>query len=256
MASREKLHKPLSTEMGFATPTQVTVYKRDLIHELLGDAGFVSVFFLGLMGRDPSPAELRTLDALLVSLMEHGQTPSTVVTRLTYWGGPEALQASVAAGLLGLGSRIVGSIEDAARMLQEVPVQKESAIPDIARSLVDGIRERGALVPGVGHLLHRPVDPRAERLFAIATEEGSFGYFCALMRAVGAEAERSFDRPLPVNVTGAVGAIASDLGFPWEITRGLGLISRAAGLVCHIGEEMRDPIAKDIWRLVEENSAH
>jgi hypothetical protein len=64
---------------------------------------------------------------------------------------------------------------------------------------------------------------------------------------------RNFARegPLPVNATGAIGAILSELSFPWQMCRGIAVISRAAGLVGHIAEEMRNPLAREIWERSE-----
>ena len=74
------------------------------------------------------------------------------------------------------------------------------------------------------------------------------------MQLIGQEAERQTGRQLPVNVTGAIGAIASELGLPWQICRGLGLMARSIGLVAHVLEEMRDPMGAEIWRRVDEEA--
>jgi citrate synthase len=94
-------------------------------------------------------------------------------------------------------------------------------------------------------------------LFAIAAENGFSGRYVDLMQLVGEEASRSFGRHLPVNATGAIGAIASELGLAWRVCRGLAVMSRAIGLVAHIQEEIEEPLAAEIWaRIEEESSSH
>jgi citrate synthase len=106
-------------------------------------------------------------------------------------------------------------------------------------------------IPGLGHPLHKPVDPRSARLFEIARETGFYGKYCQLMEQLAAE------KRLPLNATGAIGALACELGLDWRCVRGLGVMARAVGLVGHILEEAKNPMAREIWhRIDKEASAH
>ncbi len=256
--------------MGSSTAGAVSVRGFDLVEDLMGRVNLGDMAFLELAGRLPSDSESRVFNAMLVSLVEHGITPSTIAARLTYLGAPESLQGAVAAGLLGLGSVFVGTIEGAARILQDaIPLSNEAGAAgafqsargqaeyspkDLARTAVAGHLQRNLAIPGLGHPIHKPVDPRAVRLFALAAEEGISGRYVELMNAISGEASTRLNKVLPVNVTGAIGALASELGIPWQICRGLGVMARSIGLVGHVLEEMRNPIAPEIWRRVEEEA--
>ena len=251
--------KAIKSDIAFSTPDRITVKGRDLCSEILGKLSLGDMAFLELMDRTPTPQEAVVFNAIAVTLVEHGLTPSALVTRLTYTGAPEAMQAAVAAGLCGLGSVFVGSMETAARMLQEaLPEPRADAdLPGLARAAVQTFRDRNEIIGGIGHTFHKPVDPRAPRLFEIARENGFHGQYCTLMNLIAQEAQQAYGKVLPVNATGAIGAIASELGLPWRIVRGLGVMARGIGLVGHILEEMRDPMAYEIKaRAEEEATAH
>ena len=242
-------HRKLRSNLGRSTPDRIFVRGLDLTEQLLGRASLGDVAYLELMGRLPSPQESVMFNALTVTLVEHGLTPSAIAARLTYFGAPESLQGAVAAGLLGMGDRFGGSIEQAARMLQEAPAGAEPR--QAAHAIVERFRADKRPVPGIGHPVHKTADPRTVRLFALAAENGFSGWFVRLMGAVAEEAAAAHGRPLPVNATGAIAAIASEMGMPWRMTRGIAVIARSIGLVAHVQEEMESPTAAEIWSWVE-----
>jgi citrate synthase len=246
----------LRSEMSSSTPDRVIVRGFDLAQDLMGKVNLGDMAFLELTGRLPTEGESVVFNAMLVSLVEHGITPNTIAARLTYLGAPEALQGAVAAGLLGLGSVFVGTIEGAARLLQEAlaPGAGKEDLPSQATRIVHEYRARKVPIPGLGHPIHKPVDPRSTRLFALAQAHALHGPHVDLMLLIGAEAEHQTGRRLPLNVTGAIGALASELGIPWQVCRGLGIMARSIGLVAHLLEEIRQPMGNEIWRWVEEEA--
>ena len=226
--------KPIKSELAWSTPDRIVVRGKSLPDEILGHINLGDMAFLEIMGRVPNPKESKLFNAMVVTLVEHGITPSAIATRMTYLGAPESPQAAVAAGLLGLGSVFVGSMEGVAKMLMEDA--------DIA-----GLKR----VPGLGHPLHKQGDPRTRRLFEIARETGFYGKYCKRMEEIGKQ------RKLVVNATGAIGALACELGIDWRAVRGIGVMARAIGLVGHILEEAKQPMALELWeRTEEEASAH
>lgn len=232
--------------------TSVELAGRDLASEVMGELGFTEAVHLVLTGRPPTAAETDLIDAMLTALLAHGVTPNTMATRLTLLGAPESLQGAIAAGILGAGSQYLGSMEDCSRALARVT---DGDLPDADALAAEYVAE-GRSFPGVGHPHHTPVDPRAERLFELAADRGVAGEHVAVLRAVQARLEAETGADLPVNVTGAIGAITADMGLPPRAARGLAILSRTAGLVAEALEEERDPQAMGYWDLVRERTTY
>jgi citrate synthase len=239
----------LTSRMGWSTPDRIVVQGRDLCRELLGRVSLGEMAWLEITGAPPTPDQAAVFEALLVTLVEHGATPMAIAARMTYFGAPESLQAAVAAGLCGMGSAFAGTAEGAAKLLQAAP--RDGAVEEVAAAIVAEHAAAKRTIPGIGHPLHKPIDPRTPVLFGIAERHGFAGRHVALIQAIAAEAERRSGRALPLNATGAIGAIATELGLDWRLCRGLAVIGRAVGLVGHIAEELRNPIARRIWERVE-----
>lgn len=248
MADRRR---PLRTSLGRAEPDRVLVRGRDLTGELLGNATYADMVVLLLLGRMPTDGERRMVDALLVSLIEHGLVKPVVAARFVYSNAPESLQAAVAAALLGAGSRHLGSSEWCARMLQEAVAADPDELEAAAEGIVREHAAAGTRIPGIGHRTHAEGDPRADRLFELARETQVHGPHSRLLERVAQEASRASGRRLPVNVTGAIAAIASDIGFRWQIARGFALMSRTLGSLAHIQEEIDEPLADELVRLIQ-----
>ena len=249
---------PIRSEIAWSEKDKIIVRNHDLANELMGHIDLGEMAFLQIAGRLPTQAEGRVFNAMLVSLVEHGLTPSALATRMTVAGAPEALQASVAAGLLGLGSVFVGSIEGSAEMLQNALGLDAPSVGDlkpIAASIVDDYESTGRNIPGLGHPVHKEGDPRSLRLFALAEECGVAGPGVHLLQAIEELLHTRNGKLRPINATGAVGALSYDLGIPWQVARGLGVISRCIGLVGHVLEELSNPIAHEICRRAEFESA-
>jgi citrate synthase len=237
---------PIRSDLGWSTRERIVVRGKDLPGEILGRLNLGDMAFLEIMGRVPGEKESTLFNAMAVTLVEHGITPSALAARLTYLGAPEAMQAAVAAGLCGLGSVFVGSTEGCAKMLFEA-LKDHPGVSEAANSILSATRK----IPGLGHPVHKPVDPRTVRLFEIARDTGFYGKYCELILALGKE------KKLPVNATGAIGALACELGMDWRAVRGIGVMARAVGLVGHLLEESRQPMAKEVWfRMEDEASSH
>jgi len=243
----------LRSGLGRNTAERIYVRGHDLTKDLIGKVSLGDMAFLELKNRLPTPQESVMFNAVVVTLVEHGLTPSALAARLTYFGAPEALQAAVAAGLLGMGDRFGGSIESAARILQEAP--EGGDLRSTARTIVEEHRAAKRVIPGLGHPIHRGGDPRTARLFELAGENGLSGRHIELENLIGEEATAAYGRELPVNATGAIAAVASEMEISWRICRGLAVMARAIGLVAHIQEEMEEPMAAEIWSRAEDEAS-
>lgn len=251
--------KKIRSDIAWSTHDKIGVMGYDLVNDLIGKINLGDMSFLEITGRLPNARESHMFNAMLVTSVEHGITPSSLSTRMTWHGAPESLQSAVAAGLLGLGTVFNGSTEGAAKMLMAAlpdPHAKVS-LTEIANRIVEERHKAGRAISGIGHPIHKPVDPRAVRLFALAKKNGFSGNYVKLLQLIQKRAEKVYGRVLPINSTGAKGAICCEMELSPTITRGLGVISRAVGLVGHILEESRNPIALDIWhRMDDEATEH
>ncbi|WP_346618692.1 citryl-CoA lyase [Blastococcus montanus] len=246
------------TALGASSLESITLLGTDLAEDVMGTVGFGELAFWLATQRRPSRGETRVFEAVLAALADHGFTPTAIVTRLTYLSAPDSVQGALAAGLLGGGSRFLGVTEDCGRFLHEVLTAVDGALPTddagwdaLALETVAAQRAAGRFVPGLGHHVHKQGDPRTPRLFRIAAEENLVGPHLSLFAAIGRVHAQVLGRQLPLNGAGVCGAALADLGLPLELLRGFALLARTAGLIGQLAEELRHPVANDVFLSVD-----
>jgi citrate synthase len=248
------MSKTPTTALSRHTLEAVYYRERSLVDDILAPGkapDFVDVFMGHILGRAIGDGEKRVMNAILVALMEHGFTPSVIAARSTYMSAPENLQGAVAAGLMCVGSSFVGTMENCAGLLAQIMAEPPEAQARVAASIAADHRARRAALPGFGHHLHKPDDPRALRLLEIGAENGLAGGHVTALKLLSAEIDRAFGKHLTINATGATAALLGEMGIPVALMRGFAVISRCAGLVAHIAEEQERPAGRFIWDLVD-----
>jgi citrate synthase len=235
---------PAKTAIATADEVRIEVRGRDLVSDLMGRLTFTEYFHLLMTGNEPTVEQRYFLDLLLVAIAEHGLVPSAVAARMTYDAAPDSLQGALAAGLLGAGSVVLGTAELCGKALREAAaLVAEGADPENAAAHVAAaVHMRGEKMPGFGHPLHKPLDPRAERILVLAAERGVAGRHVDLARHFVPAVKAAWGRPLPMNVSMPIAAVLLDLGFPPAMIKAIPLLARTAGLLAHLGEEQERPI--------------
>ena len=226
-----------------AYPDRVEVRGQDLC-EVMGRLSFTEYFHLLLTGREPDEQQRFFLDVLLVAIAEHGMMPTNVAARMTLAADPGSLHGAVAAGILGCGPVILGTSEACAQLLQraqaEVLAGAEPAV--VARATAQRVRAAGEKLPGFGHPVHRPVDPRAERILELSDQRGVSGPHVLLARCLRDGVAEAWGKPLPMNVAMPIAAVMLDLGFEAGAVKAIPILGRTAGLLAHLNEEREQPI--------------
>jgi citrate synthase len=232
-----------TTRISQAYPDRVEVRGRDLTGDLMGRLTFTEYFHLLLTGEEPTEEQRYFLDLLLVAIAEHGMMPTNVAARMTLSADPRSLQGAVAAGILGCGPVILGTSEECAGLLASSRAPLE---------LAGEIHAAGGKVPGFGHPVHRPVDPRAERILEVADERGVSGAHVVRAREFRDAVAEVWGKPLTMNVSMPIAAVMLDLGFPVEAVKAVPILARTASLLAHLAEEREQPLGLLMARAAEE----
>lgn len=207
---------------------------------LSGNVSWASAVYLTVVGELPDPAVARLLEAILVSVIDHGPTPASTLAACTVASTGASLGSSVAAGILAIAKSHGGAIEDCMTVLERcVELNQDPKVA--AARVVDEYRAPALRVPGFGHRQHS-ADPRSKRLFDLASELGLSGKYVAHAQAVESYLSQISGKPLPLNADGAIAALLCEIGFPKAAANGLFMLARVPGLIAHcLEEQARNP---------------
>ncbi|NQT25775.1 citryl-CoA lyase [candidate division KSB1 bacterium] len=225
------------TEITDVAPNKIRI-RGYAVEDLMAQVSFADAVFLTLIGRLPDQGESRLVNAILVSSIDHGVTPPSVLAALHSASTGAPMNAALAAGILSINQHHGGAIENCMHLLDEaVQLQGEEESPDpTALEIIRKYREAKKRLPGFGHRLHT-ADPRSTQLIRLADETGKNGRYVEMARTIESTLQEESGKVLPLNVDGAIAAVLLELGVPKALGNQFFILSRVPGLIAHIHEE-------------------
>jgi citrate synthase len=121
-------------------------------------------------------------------------------------------------------------------------VRSGTSLAHVADQIADEVHRSGGRLPGFGHPVHKPLDPRAERILELANEHQVDGPHLELARCLRSSVTRAWGKPLTMNVSMPIAAVLLDVGFEIEAVKAIPILARTAGLLAHLAEERERPI--------------
>jgi citrate synthase len=211
-------------------------YKLD---ELMGNVSYAQMVYLLLKGEMPSENIGKMIETILVSSVDHGTTPPSVLSALTVASTGAPLNAAVAAGILSISKFHGGAIEDCMLILKqgmEIVKNENKSMDEAAKQVISDYRAVKKRLSGFGHRVHTN-DPRTPKLFGIAAELGIAGDYVKLAQTFVDMLKELTGKHLPLNVDGAIAALLCEMDFDPILANAFFMIARVPGLVAHIYEE-------------------
>lgn len=240
------------THLCYSDVDNIFIRGKNLVDELVGQVTFTEMMLFHMLKEQPTPLQVAVVDAVLVTIMEHGLTPTAIAARQTFLGAPDSLQGAVAAGILGVGTRFAGTSGDCAHLLEEIVNAEKGEKQNVATAIAKRFRAARKPLPGYGHPIHKNGDRRVDKLVEIARAHGAKGDYIEAMYILGDAINAELGKKLIINASAGMGAALAEAGIPASIMQGVVIVSRCAGIVGHLLEEMEEPAANFMWELIEE----
>jgi citrate synthase len=192
-----------------------------------------------LHGQRPSEAAVRAFDSYLVLLAEHGLNASTFAARIAIGS-----QADVYCAIVAAIGTLKGLLHGGAN---QKAMETFLAIgePENAHDYIEAMLARHERLMGVGHRIYKVEDPRVQHLrkHVQALGVGGEARWQAIADEVGgvvAEHPHFTRRQLNPNVEFYSAPLLYTLGLPLDLFTAAFAMSRIAGWMAHIREQLAD----------------
>lgn len=202
------------------------------------DLDHATNFLWMLHGQRPREAVARALEVYLVLAAEHGLNASTFAARVAIGSHADVYCAVVAAIGTLKGLWHGGANQKAMETFIAI------GTPENAAAYIDTLLAQGSRLMGVGHRIYKVEDPRVRHLWAQVEALGS-GYdqwqlVVDAVRNVIATHPYFTQRQLAPNVEFYSAPLLYALGLPLDLFTAAFAMSRSAGWVAHIREQLTD----------------
>ena len=205
------------------------------------------------------PYATKFIETCIIIAADHGPAVSGAHNAIVAARAGKDTVSSLCSGLLTIGPRFGGAIDDAARYFKDACDQ--GILPE---QFVEDMKKRGIAIPGIGHRIKSAKNPdkRVELLKAYAQKNFPSCTYLAYARAVEAVTLKKADN-LILNVDGCIGVLFLDLfNSCSEFSReevnemvdlgylnGLFALARSIGLLGHIFDQKRlkQPLYRHPW---------
>ena len=260
---RDRKHAVITTSLSYDEQGDVKILGEDLL-DFTSKRTFAGIVASMFLGKATISAELEEfVDTVLRLLVDHGPYVSGAVNTIVTARAGRDLVSSLSAGLLTIGSRFGGAINQAANNWLSGVTTGVSA-----HDFVEDFAQRKEYISGIGHRKYRSdfPDPRVGKLL-LATERLSskrFTTFAKLVEAITVAKKGN----LILNVDGAIAAVLLDLVsekegisdgdlkklVETEFFNALFVLSRSVGFISHFIDQKR--LDEGLFRLDEDMVSH
>lgn len=252
-------HALIATSISYDEDGEVKVLGEDLL-SFTKERSFAAIAACLFLGKKTvSPEVEKFVDFVLRLLVDHGPYVSGAVNTIITARAGRDLESALATGLLTIGPRFGGAINQAAANWLK-GVSNGVAAPDF----VEEFAQRKEYIPGIGHRKYRVdlPDPRVQQLLEFSNElsQKRFTTFAKAVEKVTVAKKGN----LILNVDGTIAAVLLDLlsekeGMSdeelqalttTEFFNALFVLSRSVGFIAHFLDQKR--LDEGLFRLTED----